>query len=118
VEVHKADKNPVAYLKLFHIGDLLLLFSLCTAGHTAGYKGTGTKADLDNHCNQLNTNNERYPGTVLWLDNHSNQLNPNIERCTFTQFHSDVLQQGFWLVIKLVTLLIKKIHVVFPLYCR
>ena len=29
-------------------------------GHTAGYQGTGTKADLNNHSNQLNPNNEEY----------------------------------------------------------
>lgn len=29
-------------------------------GHQAGYKGTGTKADLDNHGQQLNPNNPQY----------------------------------------------------------
>lgn len=29
-------------------------------GHEAGYKGTGTKADLDNHSKQLNPNNPMY----------------------------------------------------------
>lgn len=29
-------------------------------GHQAGYKGDGTKADRDNHSNQLNPNNPRY----------------------------------------------------------
>lgn len=29
-------------------------------GHQAGYKGTGTKADLDNHGNQLNPNHPEY----------------------------------------------------------
>lgn len=54
-----------------------------------GYTGTGDKADLDNHANQCNPNNERYQGhssnysgsgTKADLDNHSNQLNPNNER--------------------------------------
>ena len=51
-----------------------------------GYSGTGDKADLDNHSNQCNPNNERYQGyssaysgtgTKADLDNHSDQLNPN-----------------------------------------
>ncbi|CAD1476533.1 unnamed protein product [Heterotrigona itama] len=29
-------------------------------GHKSGYYGTGTKADLDNHANQLNPNNQLY----------------------------------------------------------
>lgn len=29
-------------------------------GHQAGYQGDKTKADLDNHGNQLNPNNERF----------------------------------------------------------
>ena len=29
-------------------------------GHTPGYSGTGTKADLDNHGNQLNPNNPNF----------------------------------------------------------
>lgn len=29
-------------------------------GHEAGYKGTGTKADLDNRSQQLNPNNPKY----------------------------------------------------------
>lgn len=29
-------------------------------GHEAGYKGTGTKADLDNHSNQKNPNNKNF----------------------------------------------------------
>lgn len=29
-------------------------------GREAGYHGTGTKADLDNHGNQLNPNNPQY----------------------------------------------------------
>ncbi len=40
-------------------------------GHQSGYSGTGTKADLDNHANQLNPNNQEYGG------NHANQCNPN-----------------------------------------
>lgn len=41
-----------------------------------------TKADLDNHSNQLNPNNERFQGSTekdhdYDNDNHSNQLNPN-----------------------------------------
>lgn len=28
-----------------------------------GYSGTGDKADLDNHANQLNPNNEEYAGS-------------------------------------------------------
>lgn len=31
-------------------------------GHNAGYGGTGTKADLDNHSNQMNPNNSNYGG--------------------------------------------------------
>lgn len=31
-------------------------------GHQAGYQGTGTKPDLDNHGNQLNPNNQNYQG--------------------------------------------------------
>lgn len=29
-------------------------------GHTAGYHGAGTKADLNNHSTQLNPNNPAY----------------------------------------------------------
>ncbi|XP_063695805.1 uncharacterized protein LOC134827164 isoform X2 [Culicoides brevitarsis] len=29
-------------------------------GHRAGYHGAGTKADLDNHADQLNPNNDKY----------------------------------------------------------
>lgn len=29
-------------------------------GHTAGYHGTGTKADLDNHGQQLDPKNPKY----------------------------------------------------------
>lgn len=29
-------------------------------GHHAGYQGTGTKADLDNHGKQMNPNNPAY----------------------------------------------------------
>ncbi|XP_015586798.1 uncharacterized protein LOC107263763 [Cephus cinctus] len=29
-------------------------------GHAAGYHGSGTKADLDNHANQGNPNNPSY----------------------------------------------------------
>lgn len=29
-------------------------------GHQTGYKGSGTKADLDNHGNQLNPNHPQY----------------------------------------------------------
>ena len=52
----------------------------------AGYTGTGTKADLDNHANQCNPNNSEYKGhekgysgtgTKVDLDNHAHQLNPN-----------------------------------------
>jgi hypothetical protein len=32
------------------------------SGHQAGYQGTGTKADLDNHSQQLNPNNSKYQG--------------------------------------------------------
>ena len=55
----------------------------------SGYRGTGDKADLDNHSKQCNPNNERYQGyssaysgtgTKPDLDNHSRQLNPNNER--------------------------------------
>lgn len=31
-------------------------------GHTAGYGGTGTKPDLNNHSNQSNPNNPNYGG--------------------------------------------------------
>ncbi|MEX1000846.1 MAG: hypothetical protein WDZ35_01885 [Crocinitomicaceae bacterium] len=40
------------------------------------------QADLDNHANQLNPNNENYQGGDdhdYDNDNHSNQLNPNHE---------------------------------------
>ena len=39
-----------------------------------------TQADLDNHANQLNPNNDLYQGDDNHYydnDNHSNQLNPN-----------------------------------------
>ena len=51
-----------------------------------GYSGTGDKADLDNHSNQLNPNNSEYGGGTTDytgtgdkadLDNHANQMNPN-----------------------------------------
>ena len=51
-----------------------------------GYSGTGDKADLDNHANQLNPNHSEYRGGATKytgtgdkadLDNHSNQMNPN-----------------------------------------
>ncbi|KAK7791146.1 hypothetical protein R5R35_008578 [Gryllus longicercus] len=29
-------------------------------GHNAGYHGTSTRADLNNHSNQMNPNNPRY----------------------------------------------------------
>uniref|UniRef100_T1L0S7 Uncharacterized protein n=1 Tax=Tetranychus urticae TaxID=32264 RepID=T1L0S7_TETUR len=29
-------------------------------GHNAGYQGTGTKSDLDNHGNQMNPQNAAY----------------------------------------------------------
>jgi hypothetical protein len=32
------------------------------SGRTAGYKGDGTKADRDNHSDQLNQNNAEYKG--------------------------------------------------------
>lgn len=31
-------------------------------GHVLCYAGTGTKADLDNHSNQMNPNNPKYKG--------------------------------------------------------
>lgn len=31
-------------------------------GHQAGYTGTGTKSDLDNHSKQMNPNNPNYGG--------------------------------------------------------
>ena len=31
-------------------------------GHSAGYHGTGTKADLNNRSNQMNPNNSKYQG--------------------------------------------------------
>ena len=40
-------------------GSLLIFFShlyICR-GHTGSFSGTGTKADLDNHSNQMNPNN-------------------------------------------------------------
>ncbi len=51
-----------------------------------GYPGTGDKADLGNHSNQLNPNHPEYAGgkkeysgtgDKADLGNHSNQLNPN-----------------------------------------
>ena len=56
---------------------------------TKGYTGTGDKADLNNHANQLNPNNSAFgggttkytgTGTKSDLGNHSNQLNPNNQR--------------------------------------
>jgi len=53
-----------------------------------GYTGTGDKADLENHSNQCNPNNQNYQGHTPGysgtgdkpdLDNHSDQLNPNKE---------------------------------------
>lgn len=32
-------------------------------GHQAGYPGTGTRPDLNNHGKQLNPNNAEYKGT-------------------------------------------------------
>jgi hypothetical protein len=32
------------------------------SGHNAGYGGAATKADLDNHSNQMNPNNPKYRG--------------------------------------------------------
>ena len=43
-------------------GSLLIFFShlyICR-GHTGSFSGTGTKADLDNHSNQMNPNNSRF----------------------------------------------------------
>jgi len=31
-------------------------------GHQAGYTGTGTKADLDNHSRQMNPQDPKYQG--------------------------------------------------------
>ena len=54
-----------------------------------GYSGTGDRADLNNHSNQLNPNHPEYrggstsypgTGTKADLDNHANQLNPNNPR--------------------------------------
>ena len=62
-----------------------------------GYSGTGDKADLDNHSNQLNPNNPNYgggttkytgTGTKADLDNHANQLNPNNPRYQGGEGHS------------------------------
>jgi len=33
-------------------------------GHQAGYKGDGTKADLDNHANQKNPNHPEYQKNI------------------------------------------------------
>ena len=50
------------------------------------YKGTGDKADLDNHSDQCNSNNPEHAGhkpeysgkgDKADLDNHSNQSNTN-----------------------------------------
>jgi hypothetical protein len=52
------------------------------SGHRAGYHGSGTKADLDNHSSQLNPHKYQGShgytgtGTKADLDNHSRQLNP------------------------------------------
>jgi hypothetical protein len=32
------------------------------SGHKAGYGGSGTKSDRDNHSQQLNPNNPKYQG--------------------------------------------------------
>jgi len=32
------------------------------SGHQAGYGGTGTKADLDNHSRQMNPQDSKYQG--------------------------------------------------------
>ena len=50
-----------------------------------GNGGGQSQADLDNHANQLNPNNDEYQGgqdddyepSQADLDNHANQLNPN-----------------------------------------
>ena len=51
-----------------------------------GYSGTGDRADLNNHANQLNPNHSEFrggsssyggSGTQADLNNHANQLNPN-----------------------------------------
>ncbi len=51
-------------------------------GFKDGY--TPSQADLDNHSDQLNPNNDLYEGddddqeySKAELDNHSNQMNPN-----------------------------------------
>jgi hypothetical protein len=51
-------------------------------GFKDGYNPT--QADLDNHSNQLNPNNDLYEGDddeyfQEELDNHANQMNPNNE---------------------------------------
>ena len=52
----------------------------------SGYSGTGDKADLNNHANQLNPNHPEHKGgttsytgtgTQADLDNRADQLNPN-----------------------------------------
>jgi hypothetical protein len=35
---------------------------LLSLGHKSGYGGAATKADLDNHSNQKNSNNPKYQG--------------------------------------------------------
>lgn len=54
-----------------------------------GYTGTGDRADLNNHSNQLNPNHSEYrggstnysgSGTRADLNNHANQKNPNNSR--------------------------------------
>jgi hypothetical protein len=55
------------------------------SGRQAGYQGSDTKADLDNHSRQMNLHQASYQhqagyqgtGTKADLDNHSQQLNPN-----------------------------------------
>ena len=52
----------------------------------SGYSGTGDRADLNNHSNQLNPTHSEFrggttsysgTGTQADLNNHANQLNPN-----------------------------------------
>ena len=49
----------------------------------ARYGGTGSKADLNNHANQMNPNNPAYyssrggTGFQADMNNHLNQMNPN-----------------------------------------
>ena len=70
----------------------LFSFVALTSAVRMSYQGTGDRPDLNNHSNQLNTNNpqhgggaQRPPGSSGYqgkgdpadLNNHSNQINPN-----------------------------------------